>query len=78
MIRARVRSGMENAKAKGQQIGRPAISEASIPDKFYRYYNQYQDGSINLSELARLTRLSRPTVYRYVRILEGPKSCEQR
>ena len=78
MIRARVRSGMENAKAKGKQIGRPSISETSIPDSFYRYYGKYQDGSINLSELARLTRLSRPTVYRYVRILEGAKSCEQR
>ena len=76
MIRERVRSGVENARAKGKQLGRPPVSEASIPDKFYRYYSQYQDGSINLSELARLTRLSRPTVYRYVRILEGPKSCE--
>lgn len=77
MIRERVRSGVENARAKGKQLGRPPVSEASIPDKFYRYYSQYQEGNINLSELARLTRLSRPTVYRYVRILEGPKSCEQ-
>ena len=73
MIRERVRSGIENARSKGKQLGRPPVSEASIPDKFYRYYSQYQEGSINLSELARLTRLSRPTVYRYVRILEGVK-----
>ena len=73
MIRERVRSGIENARSKGKQRGRPPVSEASIPDKFYRYYSQYQEGSINLSELARLTRLSRPTVYRYVRILEGVK-----
>ena len=76
MIRARVRSGMENAKAKGKQIGRPAISEASIPDSFYRYYNKYQTGEINLSELARLSRLSRPTTYRYISLLEGEKAHE--
>lgn len=76
MIRARVRSGMENAKAKGKQIGRPSISEASIPDSFYRYYNKYQTGEINLSELARLSRLSRPTTYRYISLLEGEKAHE--
>ena len=76
MIRERVRSGVENARAKGKQLGRPPVSEASTPDKFYRYYSQYQDGSINLSELARLTRLSRPTVYRYISILEGAETHE--
>ena len=76
MIRARVRSGMENAKAKGKQIGRPTISESSIPDSFYRYYNKYQTGEINLSELARLSRLSRPTTYRYISLLEGEKAHE--
>ena len=73
MIRERVRSGVENARAKGKQLGRPPVTEETIPDTFYRYYSKYQDGSINLSELARLTRLSRPTAYRYVRILEGAK-----
>ena len=73
MIRERIRSGVENARAKGKQLGRPPVTEETIPDTFYRYYSKYQDGSINLSELARLTRLSRPTVYRYVRILEGTK-----
>ena len=31
MIRARVRSGMDNARAKGRSIGRPQITKESIP-----------------------------------------------
>ena len=38
MIRARVKSGMENARAKGKHIGRPETTLDSIPDRFMRYY----------------------------------------
>ena len=38
MIRARVKSGMENARAKGKRIGRPETTLDSIPDRFMRYY----------------------------------------
>ena len=76
MIRSRVRSGMANAKAKGKQIGRPPMSEEMIPDTFFRYYTKYQTGEINVSELARLSKLSRSTAYRYINILEGAKTYE--
>ena len=36
MIRARVRSGMENAKAKGKQIGRPQVTADDVPSGFLR------------------------------------------
>ncbi len=71
MIRSRVRSGMANAKAKGKHIGRPPVSEETIPDTFFRYYSKYQAGHINVSELSRLAGVSRPTTYRYLSILEG-------
>lgn len=71
MIRARVRSGMDNARAKGKRIGRPHISAERIPDSFFRYYSRYQAGEINLSELSRLAQLSRPTVYRYISVLSN-------
>ena len=38
MIRARVQSGMENARAKGKRIGRPQITKDNIPAVFYRHY----------------------------------------
>lgn len=71
MIRARVKSGMENAKAKGSPIGRPKVSQDSIPDIFYRYYPQYKSGLLNISALARVTKISRSTCYRYLSVLEG-------
>lgn len=73
MIRTRVKSGVENARAKGKRLGRPPVSEETIPDSFYRYYAKYQTGEINVSELARLAGVSRPTAYRYINILEGVK-----
>ena len=38
MIRSRVRSGMENARAKGRQIGRPQITVDDLPSGFLRHY----------------------------------------
>lgn len=69
MIRSRVRSGVENARAKGKRLGRPPVCAERVPEQFLRYYPRYQSGSINLSELARLARVSRPTAYRYLKAL---------
>ena len=70
MIRARVRSGMENAKAKGRKIGRPLTTKEDIPAVFSRPYPAFMTDKINLSELARLCRLSRPTVYKYLKLVQ--------
>jgi len=69
IIRARVRSGMENARSKGKQIGRPQTTKDSIPAIFYKHYPAFASGSMNVSELARICRLSRPTVYKYLRLV---------
>lgn len=69
MIRARVRSGMANAKAKGKQIGRKPITEADIPAVFLKHYPSYKNGNMNVSELARVCGLSRPTIYKYIRMV---------
>lgn len=71
MIRARVRSGMANAKAKGKQIGRPQVGKEDIPAAFLRHYPAYKNGQLNVSELARVCDLSRTTVYKYIGMLEG-------
>jgi DNA invertase Pin-like site-specific DNA recombinase len=70
MIRARVRSGMENAKAKGAQIGRPKTSLDDVPAAFLKHYPAFKAGQFNLSELARLCDLSRTTVYKYIGLVE--------
>ncbi len=70
MIRSRVRSGMENARAKGRQIGRPQVSKEDIPAAFLRHYPAYKNGQLNISELARVCDISRTTVYKYIGLLE--------
>lgn len=70
IIRARVKSGMANAKAKGIKIGRPQVTADDIPPLFLRHYPSFKSGNLNLSELARVCNLSRTTVYKYISLLE--------
>ena len=69
IIRARVKSGMANAKAKGKKIGRRPTTKDDIPAVFYKHYPAYVAGQLNVSELARVCGLSRPTVYKYLQLL---------
>lgn len=71
IIRERVRSGVQNAKAKGIKLGRPQTTAEQIPQIFYRHYPSFKSGSLNLSEFARVCGLSRTTVYKYVGLLEN-------
>lgn len=71
MIRARVRSGMENARAKGASIGRPQVKKDDIPAAFLRHYPSLKSGKLNVSEFARVCNLSRTTVYKYASLLEN-------
>jgi len=73
MIRARVRSGMQNAKAKGSKIGRKQTTKESIPAAFIKHYPVLEAGTLNISELARLCGISRPTAYKYRRLIEEHK-----
>ena len=70
MIRSRVRSGMENARAKGKQIGRPQVTVENIPATFLRHYPAYKKGQLNVSELARVCDISRTTAYKYIGLLK--------
>lgn len=71
MIRTRVRSGMENARAKGKQIGRPQVTADDVPSGFLRHYPAYKRGLLNVSELARVCNISRTTAYKYINLLES-------
>lgn len=69
MIRARVKSGMANAKARGAKVGRPKLTKEDIPALFYKHYPAYAAGKMNITELARVCDLSRPTVYKYLKLV---------
>ena len=70
MIRARVKSGMANAKARGAKVGRPKLTKEDIPVLFYKHYPAYAAGKMNITELARVCDLSRPTVYKYLKMMK--------
>ena len=69
MIRSRVKSGMAHAKAQGKKIGRKPTTKEDIPSVFYKHYPAYTAKKMNVSELARVCKLSRPTVYKYLKLL---------
>ena len=69
IIRERVKSGMANAKAKGRSIGRPKTTKEDIPAVFMKHYPSLMSGQMNVSELTRICGLSRPTVYKYLKIM---------
>ena len=69
ILRARVRSGMENAREKGKHIGRPQTTKNDIPSVFYKHYPAFMAGTLNVTELARVCGLSRPTVYKYLKMV---------
>lgn len=70
IISQRVISGMKNAAAKGIKLGRPEVTKDNLPDKFWKYYIQYQDRQINISEFSRLMDCSRASIYKYIKIAE--------
>ncbi len=72
MIKARVRSGVANARAKGKQIGRKPVTKADLPACFLKHYPSYLSGAMTVTELARICGLSRPSVYKYIKLVEGP------
>lgn len=70
IISQRVKSGMDNARAKGKSIGRPTTTANDIPTVFYKHYPMYKKGEINKKEFARLCNLSYPTIYKYLNMIE--------
>lgn len=71
IISQRVKSGMQNAKAKGIRIGRPETTVDNIPSQFFKLYNRYQNKLLTITEMARIMQCSRATIYKYIDIVEA-------
>jgi DNA invertase Pin-like site-specific DNA recombinase len=78
MISQRVKSGMISAKAKGKSIGRPETTLDVIPGSFYKHYPQYKSGLINKKEFSRLCKLSYPSIFKYISMVENAKPNERK
>ena len=70
IISERVKSGLQNARAKGKVIGRHKTKANDIPITFYKYYPKFKNKEINKTEFAKLSELSYPSIYKYLKIVE--------
>ena len=59
------------AKADGKQIGRPKLTKESLPDSFYRGLALYRRAEITKTEFSRMINVSRPTLDKYLEVVEG-------
>lgn len=73
MISERIKSGLRNARAKGIKIGRPGVGLEDIPKSFLKHYASYVAGDIKIAELSRVCEISRPTCYKYIKMLQEGK-----
>lgn len=71
MISERVKKGVKNAKDNGKQLGRPKTTIDDIPNIFLKNYPIYKNGQINKVALARICEMSRTTIDKYIKIVEG-------
>lgn len=72
LIVERVKEGIEKAKRygtkSGKALGRPA---REIPKDFEKYYKKWQGGEVTAVEFAKLMKMGRTTLYRYIEQFES-------
>ena len=62
--------GLKSARKEGKVFGRPKTTKEDVSELFYRYYPMYKNNQINKKEFSRLAKLSYPTIYKYLKIVE--------
>lgn len=71
MIKQRVKSGLENAKAKGVKFGRPKVTIDDIPQNIKGAYDLVKEGKISKSVCAKMCGISRVTLDKYITIIKS-------
>lgn len=66
-----VKKTQQKRRAVDRPVGRPRTTKDDIPKAFRTFYQDYKQKKISVTGLSRMFSLSRPTVYKYIRMLEG-------
>ena len=66
----RISSGLALAKTKGVKLGRPKKTAADVPVEARKHWPEYAKGKITVAEYAKRAGISRPTVYKYIKLLQ--------
>lgn len=69
MICDRIKSGLQNARAKGKKLGRPVLTAEKIPKKVVKLFDKYREGELKKIDYAKLCDISRKTLDKYIAIL---------
>ena len=56
-------------RVRHDKIGRPRTTIEDIPAQFIKFFPLLLEKKMNISQLARVCKLSRPTVYKYLRLI---------
>lgn len=67
---ARINQGLEVAKAKGKQLGRP---KAELPSNFIKEYEKFKNGDygkMSAQGFAKMIGIGRSTLYKYIKLYE--------
>ena len=72
----RINSGLSNAKNNGVRLGRPRKTAADVPAGVRRHWPAFVAGEITVSEFARRAGVTRPTAYKYIKLLRLEMECE--
>ena len=64
----KTRAEASGIRFERERIGRPQTTLERIPDIFFTYLPIYDADRITATEFARLCHVSRPTIYKYIRI----------
>lgn len=67
----KIKKGMECSKNYNTSIGRPKSNISTIPETFLENYKLLIQGEINMSQLAQISGISRPTAYKYKNLIES-------
>jgi DNA invertase Pin-like site-specific DNA recombinase len=66
IIRERTRAGLEAARARGRNGGRPKAATLNDPRKIAMAQALYNDKNNSIANICRTLRISRSTLYRYI------------
>ncbi len=67
LIRERTRAGLAAARARGRTGGRPRVTALNTPKKVAMAQMLYGDKNTSISDICRTLRVSRATLYRYLK-----------
>jgi DNA invertase Pin-like site-specific DNA recombinase len=71
MASDRIKSGIAYAKHRGVKLGRPKLTVDNLPQSMLQHYELYSTKDINQVEYARVCDVARPTLRRYLTLIEA-------